>query len=159
MFPVSRIVRTALASVAVSAFCVSTALAADLIDATSPEAILDVAKGFGSAQLTTDSAGDPMISGRIDGTRYSIMFYGCKDGRNCTDVQFGTAWSKPGMSLEEINRWNRTARFSKAFLDDENDPVLEMAVNLNAGVTRKNLEDTIDWWATAVNAFRMEVLN
>ncbi|GEM_PF-6816669 len=43
----------------------TTTQATEMINAENPEAILDIAKGFGSARLKKDREGDPMISGRI----------------------------------------------------------------------------------------------
>ncbi|MEX8499589.1 YbjN domain-containing protein, partial [Leptothrix ochracea] len=40
----------------------------------------------------------------------------------------------------------------------DGDPVLQMSVNLDHGVSRKNLEDTFDWWAKIVPEFRHKVL-
>ena len=132
--------------------------AADIIDAEDPEAILDIAKGFGSARLDTDSAGDPKIVGRINGTRYGILFYGCSNGKQCDDIQFFTAWAGVTVSMNEINKWNSEKRFGKAYLDDEGDPVLEMSSNIDYGVTERNLEDSFDWWSKAVDRFKKEVL-
>ncbi|MCG5513194.1 YbjN domain-containing protein [Ectothiorhodospira shaposhnikovii] len=133
--------------------------AAEIVDAKDPEKIRQLAQGYGSATLTTDSVGDPMIRGRIDGTGYTIMFYGCSQNLNCKNIQFTSAWQTNGQyTLEDMNQWNRVARFGKAYLDDEGDPVLEMNVNLDFGVTARNLDDTLDWWRVALLKFRSEVL-
>ena len=34
----------------------------------------------------------------------------------------------------------------KVFLDDDNDVVVEFDMNLDGGVSQKNLDDTFDWW-------------
>jgi hypothetical protein len=132
--------------------------AADLIDATDPNAILSVAKGFGSATLETDDTGDPKISGRIEGVKYGVYFYGCESGKNCTDIQFAAGWSDTKIPMAEINEWNRTKRFGKAYLDKENDPILEAPVNLRNGVSLKNLESTFEWWGAIVKIFEKEVI-
>lgn len=133
--------------------------AADLVDATDPQQVMNLARGYGSANLSTDGVGDPMITGRMDGTRYSIMFYGCSDNRNCKTIRFSSAWATDGQyTLEDMNAWNEGYRFGKAYLDDEGDPVLEMNVNLLYGVSRRNLDDTIDWWRVALGQFKSEVL-
>ncbi|MEX8503663.1 MAG: YbjN domain-containing protein [Leptothrix ochracea] len=130
----------------------------ELITAADPEKILEVAKGFGSATLETDAQGDPKIVGRVEGTKYGLYFYGCKGGKQCTDIQFNAAWSEVKVSLDQLNGWNSTRRYGKAFLDRDGDPVLQMSVNLDHGVSRKNLEDTFDWWAKIVPEFRHKVL-
>ncbi|SEP86046.1 Putative sensory transduction regulator [Ectothiorhodospira magna] len=133
--------------------------ASEIVDATNPEKIRQLAQGYGSATLTTDGTGDPMIRGRIDGTSCAIIFYGCSENRDCKNIQFTSAWQTNGQyTLEDMNRWNRTARFGKAYLDGDGDPVLEMNVNLDFGVTERNLDDTLDWWRVALLQFRGEVL-
>ncbi|MCG5517260.1 MULTISPECIES: YbjN domain-containing protein [unclassified Ectothiorhodospira] len=142
------------------ALAVNSAGAADLVDATDPEQILNLARGYGSATLDTDGVGDPMITGRMDGTRYSIMFFGCSNNRNCKTLRFSTAWATDGeYTLADMNDWNESYRFGKAYLDDDGDPVLEMNVNMLYGVSRGNLDDTIDWWRVALTQFKSEVLN
>ena len=37
-------------------------------------------------------------------------------------------------------------RFGKAYLDLDGHPTIEMNVNLSKGVSRENLDDTLDWW-------------
>jgi hypothetical protein len=137
---------------------IGAANASDLIDATDPNAILNIAKGFGSATLEKDSGGDPKIAGRIEGVKYGIYFYGCEAGKSCTDIQFAAGWSDVKVSLEKINEWNRGKRFGKAYLDKVNDPMLELSVNINHGVSVKNLEDSFEWWKAIVNGFQQEVL-
>lgn len=131
----------------------------ELIDATKPEAILNIAKGFGSAKLSKDSEGDPLITGRIRGTRYGIYFYGCdSEGADCDDIQFNAAWSNVKVSLEAINQWNAQKRYGKAFIDSEGDPVIQMTVNLDYGVSESNLDDTFNWWTKALDGFIEEVV-
>ena len=134
------------------------AFAADLVTAKQPSQILSIAKGFGSAKLETDNSGDPVIRGRIDGTRYTVYFYGCDSGKNCDDIQFMAGWSGYKVSRAALNNWNKERRYGTAYLDDENDPILHMAVNLKYGVSRQNLDDTFDWWKVALKDFTKEVL-
>jgi len=135
------------------------AAAQTMIDATEPDAILNVLRGYGSGTLEADADGDPMIRGRIEGTSYTLQFYGCESGKACRSVQFTAAWVNPGnVTLDSVNDWNRTRRFGKAYLDTENDPVLEMNVNLDFGVSQRNFDDTADYWRLALELFRTDVL-
>lgn len=135
------------------------ALSQTLIDATSTEEILNLARGYGSANLDVDRLGDPQITGRIDGTQYQISFYGCTDGRNCSTIEFRAAWVNPGhVTIESLNTWNREKRFSRAYLDNVGDPVLEWDVNLLGGVSLRNMDDTLDWWKVMLTAFVAEML-
>lgn len=125
-----------------------------LLDATDPEAIAEIARGYGAVEVTSDAVGDPMLRGRMEGVQYLVLFYGCNDGRNCSNIQFQAAWINSGNTTEDSLRvWNRENRFGKAFLDNENDPVIQWDVNLFGGVSRANLDDTFDWWRVVLDNF------
>ncbi len=49
--------------------------------------------------------------------------------------------------------WNREKRFGKAYLDGDGNATVDMSVNLHGGVTRANLDDTIDWWRLVLVEF------
>lgn len=144
------------------AICALTALPAaaqGLLTASDVEEIANLARGYGAATVTTDTVGDPMITGRIDGMRYAVLFYGCTAGANCRDIVFAASWGPDtGATLEAINQWNAETRFGKAYLDDDQSPAIEMTVNLFGGVSPANLDDTIEWWAMVLKQFRDEVI-
>lgn len=133
--------------------------AANIVSAENPAAILNIAKGYGSAELKKDSSNDPLIVGRIDGNKYGIFFYGCQNGKECDDIQFVASWGGARVSLRDVNRWNHKKRFGKAYIDDDGDPVLLMSVNIDHGVTQDNLEDTFNWWRKALNLFKKEMID
>lgn len=134
--------------------------AADLIGADDLAKITRMAQGYGSASLTADSSGDPMIDGEIDGIVYVVRFYGCTDGMGCSEIQFRAVWTgNDRFDFADMNEWNRTRRFGKAYLDGRNDPVIEMLVNLHAGVSPQNLADSFEWWHLVLQGFRDEVID
>lgn len=123
------------------------AAAQDLVTAADPDSVLEVAKGFGSAELDTDGQGDPLIRGRIEGRQYSVYFYGCENNANCTTLQFWTYIPKTEtLTLDAVNEWNSNKRFSTAFIDKDGDVGITYDVNLYGGVSQTNLDDTFDWW-------------
>jgi len=133
--------------------------AGELVSAEDPDAILSVAKGFGSAVMKKDSGGDPLIICRVDGTKFGIYFFGCdSNGKKCDDIKFGTAWSGIKVPWETINEWNRSKRYGTAYLDNDGDPNLDMPVNIDHGGTRENLEDTFQFWTQILRIFKKEVL-
>ena len=127
--------------------------AEETIDATDPEGILDVARHYGEATLLKDGEGDPLINGSIDGTSYQLFFYGCSENRNCTTLMFTASWEVPNLTDKAMATWNRDKRFGNAYIDGDGFPTVEMNVNLLYGVTRRNLDDTIDWWKLVLNEF------
>ncbi|MDG4876521.1 hypothetical protein P9273_15605 [Mesorhizobium sp. WSM4935] len=82
---------------------------AEILRKPEPAAILDIAKGFGSAKMDRDDNGDPMISGRIEGVKYVIYFYGCENHENCKSLQFSTGYTDP-LTAEQANAWNAKYR-------------------------------------------------
>ncbi len=127
--------------------------AEETIDATDPERILAIAHSFGEAALTTDNLGDPLIEGRIGEKDYRLFFYGCSEGRNCKTLMFAADWQSADLTHEMMADWNREKRFGKAYLDEDGNATVEMSVNLHGGVTRLNLDDTIDWWRLVLAEF------
>ena len=131
-----------------------------LVSAKDVDEVLNAARGFGSASLGTDSVNDPKITGRIEGIKYTMLFYGCNDNNeNCKSISLSAAWGGTDVTMSDINDWNRVKRFGKAYLDSDGDPVLEMQINLDHGVSQANLEDTIDWWAISLARFKDEVID
>lgn len=133
-------------AVALSLVLSPAAWAQDLVDATNPEKILEIARGYGSAELEVDKDNDPLIVGRMNGFRYKVFFFGCDDGKDCKSIQFWTFTKAPQNALEAVNKWNREYRFGRGYLDKEGDITIEMDVNLWGGVTPKNLDDSFDYW-------------
>lgn len=133
---------------------ISSLKAQTLVDATDPATIMEIARGYGSALMESDDAGDPMIVGRIDGNRYAILFYGCRAGTDCTSIQLLAAWENPGhLTLEDVNAWNQENWVGRAYMDEANDPILDFVINLDGGVSVRNLDDSFDWWKLALSEF------
>ena len=127
----------------------------DLVDATRPEDLLRIARSYGSAKIGRTKKGKPKITGKLEGYKYGVYFYGCNsEHRRCKNIQFAAYFTGVSrMSEDRINDWNRKYRFGKAYLDREGDPFITMNVNLYGGVTRKNMDDTWDWWKTVIKQF------
>ncbi len=117
--------------------------------------IYEIARGWGSAERETSGNGLPMISGRIDGIKYALVLYDCDEATDtCKSAQFTAGFSGANMDMQRINHWNAERRFGKAWLDDDNDPALELNFTLVGGMTRENLDDTFDWWRVVARSYR-----
>ncbi len=128
---------------------VSAALAEDvgILQQPDPVAILDIAKGLGSARMEKDDNGDPMLSGRMEGVKYVIYFYGCEDHENCKSLQFSTGYTDP-LTADQANAWNRKYRWVKAYAGDGSN--FKMDVSFEGGITRANLEEQFSNWDSMV---------
>ncbi len=130
----------------------------DMIDYADPQRILEVAKGFGSASLTEDTEGYPFITGRMDGLRYRILFYACEGTANCDVIQFRASWANPGLSVAEVNAWNASKLFGKAYLADDGDLFVEYVTSLAYGVTARNLDDAFEWFSIVLESVGADLL-
>jgi hypothetical protein len=83
-----------------------------LVDARDPNRILEIARGYGTANPDVAADDTPMIIGRMDGTRYNIFFYYCDgENENCKSIQFYAGWTDIDMSLKALNEWNESKRW------------------------------------------------
>jgi hypothetical protein len=127
-----------------------------LVVASDPQGVLTAMQGLGyTATLGTDSVGDPLISGDIDGTSYNLFFYGCEQNANCQWFLFSAGFDLPnGATLQAVNDWNRNQLVGQAYLDDQNDPYLNYFVTTTGGLTQENFADAVDWWRVALGEFK-----
>jgi hypothetical protein len=133
---------------------------AQMVRAQDPQSLVKALQEAGfQAKLDTDSRGDPRITSGLSGTRFYILFYNCTANRNCATVQFRTGYKleKP-IGLDRINEWNSRQRFAKAHLDTDNDPVIDMDVDLDdGGVSKALFIDNLEFWSSALPAFEKHI--
>ena len=74
-------------------------------------------------------------------------------------VQFHAGYDlKAAPSLASINEWNRRQRFGRAYLDGENDPILEMDVDLDdGGLSEALFIDNLEFWTSAMGGFEKHI--
>ena len=147
---------------ALAAFAAAWALPvqAQMVRAQDPASLVRALQGAGyAARLGTDKVGDPMITSGASGTTFQIFFYNCTSNRQCATVQFHSGYNlSTPVSLERINEWNRSQRFGRAFLDKENDPILEMDVDLDdGGLSTALFLDNVEFWATVLGNFERHI--
>ena len=130
-----------------------------MYDASDPPALVRfMAKTGYHVELATDASGDPLIKGRISRSDYVIQFYECEHGAFCNSVQFLASGPKPqGLTLDQVNAFNLRWRYVRLTLSEAQVRV-QMDVNLDAGVTGDNLEDTLDIWRQLLETFERDVL-
>lgn len=147
-FPAMRPTPVLLCAVGFTALAAPSALAEDILTHPEPETILEIAKGFGSASLDKDSSGDPMVAGRMQGMKYVIYFYGCKDGQNCRSIQFSSGYTDE-FSVERANEWNLKYRWIRAYSKDGSN--FKMDVDFAGGITKANVEAQFATWDSFVS--------
>jgi putative sensory transduction regulator len=121
---------TFFASALVAASLAGAAIAQDAVMAEDPTSITAVLFDQGIAsKVDTDSYGDPMVQFRKGDRQYTIFFYNCTDGANCSNIQFYIGYETDGeVGLDVVNAMNSENRFTEGAIDDEDDVVFTMDV-------------------------------
>jgi hypothetical protein len=134
--------------------------AAWLVRAQDPQSLVRALQNGGyQAKLGVDKVGDPMVTSGYSGTTFQIFFYNCTNHVGCATVQFhsGYDFDKP-LPLDTINEWNRSQRFGRAYLDKENDPILEMDLDLDdGGLSPALFIDNIEFWTSVLGKFEQHI--
>lgn len=133
---------------------------AQMVRAQDPQSVVNAMQAAGySAKLGKDKVGDPMITSASSGTNFTVFFYNCIDNKECATVQFWSGYNtKEPISLQQINAWNAGQRFARAFNDKEDDPVLEMDVDLDdGGMSRALFEDNLQYWVSLMAHFQRHI--
>lgn len=143
--------------------------ASEILSAALPSQILELfnSSGDSSAKLTVDAAtGDPRIRGQIGAKPYSVYFYGCNNGKDCTDIQFNAAWTGVQVTPARLNEWHQMSLYGRAYVVNNSQDrktagavVLQMPINLDHGVSRKSLTSAFNDWVMAVQDFERNVIS
>lgn len=133
--------------------------AAQTIGAADPKGVVAAMQAAGyRAQLTTDGAGDPKIDSSAEGVNYSLYFYGCSGGANCTALLFQAGFDLvDGTDLQTTNVWNKDRLIGAAWLDHEDDPFIEHYVTTIGGLTPANFTEVLRMWSVAIADFKTHI--
>src|SRR5262249_38743990 len=121
-----------------------------------PEWVAGVLRADGfRADIGVDNDGDPKVTSTTDGTTFTIFFYGCHGTRRCESLTFQAGFDLDhGMEVAKVNSWNKDKRFLKAWLDDENDPYVEMDLSVGPGSSDATLTGYVSTGADILPKFK-----
>jgi hypothetical protein len=91
---------------------------------------------------------EKVINIKVDGQMHVLYVY------DDNDLQMYYALTGYSIGNDAINDWNKTRRLSRAYLDDENDPVLEADLLANAGMTPKQITEWVTVFIDSAKAYR-----
>lgn len=78
--------------------------------------------------------------------------------RGGTSLQFNAFFKGPNTTRDSINNWNRSKRFSSTYLDKDGDPVLQLDLDLDGGVTKQRILDYLRTCSLSFSAWLEEVV-
>ena len=102
-------------------------------------------EGYAAELIPGEDGGDDSVLWKMNGFKSHIIPY--DDGHS---IQFYVCFSGTSATLEKVNEWNRSKRFSRSYLDSEGDPCLELDLDLAGGIARDRL---IDYFKTCAVSF------
>lgn len=105
-------------------------------------------EGFGSVETRDDKTFTTKMEG------YRVAFFILSEGES---VQAYSGRTGTKATLASVNSWNRDKRYSRAYIDDDGDPVLELDLDLAGGVTGERIKDFITTVRMSVSMFASEV--
>lgn len=118
----------------------------ELVDRFSDAELVQLLKNEGYGAVT--QVKDGVIKIKINGRNFFLI------NKDDGDLQAYYAISGVQVSYENMNEWNRTKRLSRAYLDEENDPVLESDLLANGGLTEKHVAEFFRVFTGSTQRFR-----
>ncbi len=99
------------------------------------EELVEILKndGYRAVEISEDR----VITIKVDGLTYVLFVYEDDD----LQLYFGVTGYE--LDADDMNSWNRTKRLSRAYLDEDNDPILEADLLANVGYTE---EQFLEWF-------------
>lgn len=158
MKQITRLFSAALLILGMMSVATAPLSAAEYIGTVEPNNILRMLQenGYEDAFVAdTDYEDLPILNFTLADSKAVIYFYECgKTGKACEFLQLYVGWSMDNRpSYKTINDFNAAERFSQAYIDDENDPVIEQWVTLEGGISDVNFINTVATFGLTVDKF------
>ena len=113
--------------------------------------------GFEPSARTTEQ-GLHAIDLMVEGVNSTLTLNNCEHDNACGVATLTSGYDlEDGVTDAKLAEWNGNKLFVTAYVDDENDPFIDMTVNLKYGVSEQNFRDTIDWWRVIKSEFESHI--
>jgi hypothetical protein len=128
----------------------------DVILGVTPDEMKTIVQDIGyRAEVLTNDQGQQRIRTRIGGWNVTLNFYSCEDKQTaCKSIglrAFFENEKKKGAAF--ANDWNRDKRFTKVYIDKDNDVNIEFDILFRNGVTRSNIKAYFDVYEDQLRDF------
>lgn len=109
------------------------------------------------AEIRTSEDGDRFVRSGAEGVTFDINMYDCS-GARCASMQFNAGFDLTnGSTAGSMNDWNAGKRYTRAWIDDENDPWLAYDANLSPGGTYEAIDDDLAVWIMQLADFKKHI--
>lgn len=125
-----------------------------------PNSIVTALQKAGYKAKLTYEEGNPEIESSAAGATFQLRFQNCDSEDGCEDIMVQSAYdmAKDAITLDTINKFNKDNRWARAYLDDENDPVLEMdLVFAGKQLDEDTFIDSVKAWDDVLGRFHKAI--
>jgi hypothetical protein len=91
---------------------------------------------------------------RVKMDQVGVLFFVSDSKEN---IQAYAGFESDNTTCAKVNQWNADKRFSRAYLDDDDDPVIELDLDLEGGITQERLIDFITTVRHSVAGFKKHI--
>lgn len=126
------------------------AAADDGVDA--DDVVEALARAGHPVDLGEDVFGDPEIESAVGDTPFDVFFFECS-GTVCETMTFSAVYETDRVSIEQTNAWNINNLHGQAYLDNDDEPNLDLTIFAAGGLTESNLRAIVRQWAISLSAF------
>lgn len=108
--------------------------------------------GYRAKVVKGDDGKDHVQSG-AQGWSFDVWLYDCKDDR-CEAIQLSAGWTtKKKFDKSRMNEWNRDQQWCRGYYDKEEDPWVEMDIDLSPGGTYELIDDQLSIYNNCISDF------
>jgi hypothetical protein len=106
------------------------------------------------AEILKNDQGKRRIRTRIGGWNVTLNFYSCDDNENCKSIGLRSFFeNEKKRGPQFANDWNREKRFTKVYIDKDNDVNIEYDFLFRDGVTKGNVRAYFDVYEDQLKDF------
>jgi hypothetical protein len=101
------------------------------------------------ATIEKSDDGNSFIQSSTSGYPFRVFFFGCdNDTPGCDTIQLYAGFlTDTSPSLKEMNSYTRDYRWGRVYIDNEDDPVIEMDIDLeDGGMPVALFKDNLEYW-------------
>jgi hypothetical protein len=111
-------------------------------------------KGYKAEVKVYNDEGEKKIVSSAEGYKFAIYFYSLSDKGRAKNIQFCVSVDlKDGITLERAYQWNKEYRYARVYRDEEDDPIMEMDMDLEHGCTTEAVDNNLERWFSLLNTF------
>jgi hypothetical protein len=116
-------------------------------------------KGYVATIKADTVSHDNYVSTSSQGANWGIYFYACDSEQRCTSLQYSVAWNDASLTADQINSWNRTKRFMRAYSTTDGAVFGEYDFDVAPGGSWDAMDQTLTRWEAQMPNFQKYVLD